>query len=269
MNRFLVGLVCLAVVGCLPVEDSNSSPSGSSGLNVQLSTPTFEITAENGVALATVGLESMEYMGSGLGGRSLSNQNPLLRLSATETEACDNGTGSATVAISTNGINDQTGEMSVSGSFVVDSSFDNCDVTSLTVFNGQLNIDTAWTGYDSATSEFGSMLLTVDFLNFSATTTDETTSIDGQLEVGTVGSATSMDWALSVSSSATNSQILTSETTTSISGNQANDYPSGGAWIIKGASGTSIVSTIEANGLEISINGAQATLVVWDDLEAF
>ncbi len=268
MNRFLVGLVCLAVVGCSPEEGGSSAGSSApslADLNVQLKMPSFEITDDNGSSIAQAGLGSVESADVDLPDRSLPIQNRQLR--TTSTLDCNPGTWSSTVT--SNDIDASTSEFNISGSHKTVDLFDNCTVFVMEL-NGQITADLYWTGYSAATNDFDSTSFAVTFVNYSTSysLTGET-SVDGAFSGVVIGTTTTTDWALSVSSSATNGEILTSETTTSVVKNDDDNYLSAGTWIINGANDTSVLTTVVANGLEISINGGQATLVEWSDLDDF
>jgi len=259
MNKFLVGLGCLAVVGCSPEEGSTSS--GNSGLNVQLQTPSFEISDENGRSIAQAGLDSVGLADVDLADRALSLKAPTLRATNTNSLPCDPGSGSVTVASSD--INASAPEFNLSGTIKTVLSYSNCIILSVEQ-NGQMTVDQSWTGYSAATELFDTTDYTVTFANYTQSNAfSGALSVDGAINGSVNGSTTTLDWALSLSSPATSGLIVTSATTTSVVKNDADSHPSAGAWTIKGANDTSVVTTIVANGLEISINGAQATIIAW------
>ena len=260
MNRFLVGLVCLAVVGCSPEEGILSSLGSS-----------FEITAENGLAIAREGWDSVALVNAVSlieSSRQLKAQMPR----ATQTVDCLSS-GSISATTSSNGFNDASvPKFEASGSFKVVTSYSNCS-NSIGVFgtkqNGQQTLEQSWTGYDATTDEFAKISIALTYLNLSTSdsVTGETFK-DGAINGVVEGATTTTEWDLSLSSSATNDEILTSETTTGVITNDADSYASDGAWIIKGANDTTVVSTVVANGLDISINGAQAVTLTWSELDA-
>jgi len=265
MNRFSVGLAwlglaCLAVVGCSPEEGSSSI--GTWELNVPLKTPSFEISDENGSGIAQAGLDSVGLAEVDLVDRALSLKAPVLRATETTALPCTSGSGSASVA--SNDLNASAPEFNVSGSIKTVLSYSNCSISGLLEINGQMTVDQSWTGYSAATALFDTTDYRITFTNYSQSTDlSGTLSVEGAIDGSVNGSTTILDWALSLSSPATNGLIVTSATTNSVVKNDADSYPSTGAWIIKGANDTSVVTTIVANGLEISINGAQLTIIDW------
>lgn len=283
MKRLLLIASFAAVVaGC-----NDESGGGSGSLSVKLKQPTFVIDDSNKqqVDEVAVSYASVDDYGPGLltgdediriaSRSSIERTLPRIasRISDSGSLGCDSGSGSWTG--SATGITD-TGEMQSSGTISYDATYNDCKDGSsdyYTIDDGKISLDMSWSGYQSSTETFSSWAITIRFSNYSLEeyyNGDTTKSLmDGALKVSGDQSEARLSMALSFSSSELNNQIITMETTSDIVQGLSDPYPSSGGMVIKGGNDTKVSYKIVSNGVEVSLNGGQAELVTWSEIDGY
>lgn len=273
--------VCAASITLLGCNSEGGGSGGSGELNVSLKTPTFVIDAENrstvdgmvaDSALSATASDFAAFDSSRSLERSVFRSASGIELRNTESASfdCDGG-GSYTISVSGSGISDD--ELSASGNATIKLIANNC-ITSFgtweDVEDGTTELSMTWSGYDGFDS-FDSLSVSVRFDEVTYQEYEDgvlyySESIDGAISASISGNESRVQIALSGTSSDLNNQTITMETTTPIKQRLSDDYPYQGVVEVKGGGGTSVVYTVVANGVEISLNGGQPALVTWNEI---
>lgn len=280
MIKWLIPIAASAVLmGC----NSDSGGSGSGELNVSLKSPTYVINAESRGEIDTiVGDSALSVSATDFSDVSLSRSNARSvtgmksgissRISESGSSACESS-GTVSYSVNGSGINDD-GSLKSSGSASISLTSNNCtyDVGSgYEVENGGMSISLSWSGYNG-NDTFNSIAATVLFDELSYEEYGSgggliySDSVDGGIKASIANNESSVQIALSLSSSDINNQVITIETTTTVKQRVSDFYPYQGVVEVKGGNGTSIVYTVVANGVEVSLNGGQPELVAWDEI---
>lgn len=147
-------------------------------------------------------------------------------------------------------------DSSDSDSVSADLTFDNCVNDGLTIDGGlKFNIDSAE----------DSMGMAFSYKALSVASNGESAVIDGDIGLSIGLSETAVHWDYYVQSSALDNQTVHSYSTTSLTSNSGDQYPTSGAWKVDGAESTYLTAEVVANGIEISVNGNQKQLISWSD----
>lgn len=283
MKRLLLIASFAAVVaGC-----NDESGGGSGSLSVKLKQPTFVIDDSSKQQVDVVAVEYASVDGYGpdlitgdtvvrIASRSgLERTLPRIasRISDSGSLDCDSGSGSWTG--SATGVSD-TGEMQSSGTISSNATYNDCKNGSsdyYTIDDGKISLDMSWSGYQSSTETLSSWGITVRFSDYSYEEYyygDTIKNImDGAIKVSGNDSEARLSMALSFSSPELNNQIITMETTSDIVQGLSDPYPSSGGMVIKGGNDTKVTYNIVANGVEVSLNGGQAELVAWSEIDGY
>lgn len=278
MIKWLIPVAASAVLmGC----NSDSGGSGSGELNVTLKSPTFAIDAESRSAVdtavsdAALSTSASEYADINLSrssSRSLTESGLSARISESGSLACDSG--SFSYSINGDGVNDD-GSFSTNGDVSISLTANNCrsDYGNgwYDLENGEASISLNWSGYNGYDT-FDSLTAMVLFDDFSYEEYDDIglinyEEIDGGVKASISGNESSVEIALSTSSSDLNNQIITIETTTPLKQRLSDYYPYQGVVRVNGGNGTSVVYTVVSEGVEVSLNGGQPELVTWSEIE--
>ncbi len=280
MIKWLIPVAASAVLmGC----NSDSGGSGSGELNVSLKSPTYLISAESRGEIDTIVADSaLSVSASDFSDVSLSRSNARSvagmksgissRISESGSSDCESS-GTVSYSVNGNGINDD-GSFKSSGSASISLTSNNCTYdfgSGYEVENGGISISLSWSGYNGNDS-FNSIAATVlfDELSYEEYGIDDeliySDNVDGGIKASLANNESSVQIALSLSSSDINNQVITIETTTTVKQRSSDLYPYQGVVEVKGGNGTSIVYTVVANGVEVSLNGGQPELVTWNEI---
>lgn len=273
--------VCAASITLLGCNSEGGGSGGSGELNVSLKTPTFVIDSENrGTVDGMVTDMTLSETATDFAGldstRSLdrsafrSTGDISLRNTESISEACSDG-GNYTLSFNGSGITEEG--MSASGNATISIISNNCTAINgdtKEVEDGTTKLEMTWSGYDGFES-FDSLTVTVRFddvtyQEYFSDVLEYSDIIDGAVSASITGNESRVQIALSGTSSELNNQTITMETTTPIKQRLSDMYPYQGVVEVKGGGGTSVVYTVVANGVEISLNGGQPVLVLWSDI---
>ncbi len=287
MKTLTGGLVVLAaatLVGCNSSDDKGGSGS------ISLKSPTFNITESNRDSVDSI---TYNYAGEANAtnmlpdvGRSLPAPKILARTGFqprdiaarfNETETINCSSGSITINVSGSGIDENTGDMSSSGSLKM--TFDVADCSESTYDgsfseDGVIGISMSWAGYDGYDS-FDSLSLSFTFNEYVSTSFDGNGSeiarelVHGSMSASLSNDETSMSMGLSLSSSEIDNKIINIETSSAIKQRNSDYYPYTGTLIVSGGNDTKVTYTIVANGVEVSLNGGQAELISWSEMDGY
>lgn len=275
--------VCAASITLLGCNSEGGGSGGSGELNVSLKTPTYVIDAENRGTIDGM-VTDMTLSGTAADFADLNSTRSLDRsrsafrstgdISFRNTESvsdvCSDG-GDYTLSFNGSGITDEG--MSASGNATISIINNNCTFISgetKQVEDGTTELKMSWSGYDGFDS-FDSLTVSVRFddvtyQEYVSGVLEYSDIIDGAVSASITGNESRVQIALSGTSSELNNQTITMETTTPIKQRLSDMYPYQGVIEVRGGSGTSVVYTVVANGVEISLNGGQPVLVLWSEI---
>lgn len=284
MKRLILtaAIVPAVLVGC------NDSGNGGSSGNNSLGAPSFVINSSNRaqvdqVAGSTAAESSTQtYIGSD-GGRSLLTSSSLVagqireisaRSEGTGEISCTSGSGSAEGSVTGVGEN---GETEANGSMSVVLKYDNCTQERSSgdsvTHDGKQGLDIEWAGYSESTGQFESLSVTATLENYYNKTVvdgavESESTVDGNLTLSATQTEYRASFALAMSSPEIDGKVIAMETTADIVRGVADTYPTSGEIVVTGGEDTKAVYTIVANGIEVSLNGEQAELIAWSEIEA-
>ncbi len=279
---FSIAMVPAVLVGC---NDSGGNSAGSDSLGA----PSFVINASNRSKVdQTAGSYAAEsssntFLDSG-DNRSLRSSPTFVtdqlrqvtsRATGTWEAECTSGSGTNTGTVT--GIDEDTGEIEASGSISAESTYEDCKLESSTGYyflqDGTVNMDIEWSGYSAASETFESLSVSVGFETYysqevAAGDTVAESTIDGRLTQSANSTEYRASFDISMSAPEIDNKVIAMETTSDIVQGVSDTYPTSGAFIVHGGEGTQAVYTIVANGIEVSLNGEQAELITWAEIEA-
>lgn len=276
---FSAALIPAVLVGCNDTGNGNSNDNS-------LGAPSFVISSSNRaqvdqVAGSTAAESSTEtYIGDG-SGRSLlldpsyfTNQVRTFASRAT-TEAIECSDGSGTVSGSVTGV-DENGEAEASGSISIDMSYDECKQATSSdnyvLHDGSQGLDIEWSGYNASMDVFESLSVTASFDTYHNETVvdgevENDSTVEGSLTLSATQTEYRASFSLAMSSSEIDNKVIAMETTADIVRGVSDTYPTSGVIVVTGGEDTQAVYTIVANGIEVSLNGGQAELIAWSEIE--
>lgn len=265
--------------------------------DVELSTPTYEITEEGALSFMFIGLYGLVEFDDPA--ETLSNsfeddpgaedsyididfqdviweETGSNTYSANASEECVSGNRSYQSLIE--GIDPESLSLESSGSVYLDAEYFDCedlisdDESYADIFDGRISGYHLWSGYN--TTVVDSYITTVSFSQWTKTYTNDFAEayyfeIDGAQTTNFGVNQSERDWALYFEGSGVDGLSLTTETTETLVFDEASEILIGGAWLVSGANGTSIAVEVVSNGYLYSVNGGQATLLTWNEAEDF
>ncbi|GGX52789.1 hypothetical protein [Saccharospirillum salsuginis] len=184
--------------------------------------------------------------------------------------------GLMTLVLESNDFDTSTNAFQASGQSSLGVIYEACNMRlssdNYILFDGVLSYQMTWDGYSTAEDSVDNLLMThrFDSVSFTNVNGDETEDsfIAGWTETKLDPLKTVQTMSLIVSESSLDDQYVKLETTTDIVYNHGDGYPSTGAVSVTGGNDTHAEYTIVANGVEVSVNGAQPVLVTWSDFMA-
>lgn len=274
--------VCAASITLLGCNSEGGGTGGSGELNVSLKTPTFVIDAENRSAvdgmvtastLSTTASDFADFDSTRSLERSAFRSTGGISLRNTESvSGVCNGGGDYTISFSGSGVTE--GGLSSSGNATISIINNSCTTINGGSYedfeDGTTKLTMTWSGYDGY-DKFDSLTVAVRFDDvtyeeYYSGELDISEIIDGAVSASISGNESRVQIALSGTSLELNNQTITIETTKAIKQRLSDLYPYEGVIEVKGGGGTSVVYTVVANGVEVSLNGGQPALVLWNEI---
>lgn len=285
----LVLALSFLLVACSPDSDNSESNgddgNGDSGSGNGSTSGSLVITAENQDAIITRTMrdfatdDDVKDPFQTFSGTLVTNDrsgSKTLVDRVTETIHCDSGTASVT----TEGDDIGTGTEPSSGASSFNATYNDCMISSSGEgfsmsmhMNGSMAANMEWTGYEAASNTFDTFALTITMDNFyfSMTQNGETTTMeqDFSMTMELAGNTITQTFSGTTAMEDLGDGHLAVETTTPITINYDDNpaYPTSGEVIVSGGDGTSIKYTVVAGGVEVAVNGGQAELYTWTEIE--
>ncbi len=284
MKRLIFTLAILPAAVLVGCNDSNNESS-----NNDLGAPSFIISSSNRaqvdqVAGSTATESSTQTYIGGDDGRSLSSNSLFMSnlareissRSGSQTEEIDCTTGSGTASGTVTGI-DENGEAEPDGSMSVTMTYETCtqeeSEDDYSAYHGTVNLDIDWTGFNVSTETFDSLSMTASFDNYHEKVVvggevESESTVDGSLTLSATQLEYRASFSLVMSSPEIDNKVIAMETTSDIVRGVSDTYPTSGEIVVTGGEDTQAVYTIVSNGVEVSLNGAQAELITWSEIES-
>jgi hypothetical protein len=191
-----------------------------------------------------------------------------------ETIACD--TGSASVTANTADVD--TAPLPASGNSSFEANYNNCTFISNAegfnfsmAINGRISASFVWTGY-TAPDTFDTFDISYDVDKFSLAIdvngNKNSFEIDFNTSLSFDDPNASYSFAGSFEIDEAGGGFVDVQTVNPILMDINNTRPSSGKVVMNGAGNSSISYTVVANGIEVSVNGGQAKLHTWADIDA-
>lgn len=172
------------------------------------------------------------------------------------------GGGSVTFTFSGD-IDSSTGDLEESGTINVSVESNNCVQDGMTQ-DGGMSMSFTWTGYSDY--EFDTVTSRVTFDDFSASDSEGEVYVDGWMQIGLATDTYTFSWDITSSAPGLGG-VISSKTTTDFTQGYNDWYPTQGAFRVDGADDSYLTATVVANGYEVSVNGGQATLYTWAEID--
>ncbi|MCH8532591.1 MAG: hypothetical protein LAT65_17200 [Saccharospirillum sp.] len=191
-----------------------------------------------------------------------------------ETYDCDSGT--EVYKVTGTGISEE-GDISPSGNVTFEITSNNCREEwwegEYDISNGTIRFTLSWTGYNDVTDTFSSLNFSIKAINSSLyeyidDELDYFEEFDGEMVSSLSGTNYTNTLDIFFRGSDLGGEGVAAETLTAITGSTDNDHPTAGQWIVRGGGGTTAQYTIEPDGIEVSVNGGQAELITWAEIDA-
>lgn len=192
-----------------------------------------------------------------------------------ESVNCDSG--SASVTANTSDIDTQPFPPNGNASF--DASYNNCNFSesgqgytfSMTI-DGSMAASLDWTGYDSGSKDFDTYNMVIDIDDFSFVMNSNGQEFSFEMDFDASFALDNSIATYSYSGSfgiddAGNGKVSIETLTPFVVDTSSSSYPTSGEALMNGGNGTSIRYTVVSNGIEVSVNGGQAELYEWSEIE--
>lgn len=288
-TKGLVLALSFLLVACSPdsdnSEDSGDVGNGDSGNGNGSTSGSLVITAENQDAIITRTVRDFAtnddvkdpfktFSGTLVTNDTVGSKTLMDRV--TETIHCDSGTASVT----TEGNDVGTGSEPINGSSSFNATYNDCMISSAAEsfsmsmhMNGSMAASMEWTGYEAASNTFDTFALTItmDSFYFSIDQNGETTTMeqDFSMAMELAGNTITQTFSGTTAMEDLGDGYLAVETATPITINYDDSpaYPTSGEVIVSGGDDSSIKYTVVAGGIEVTVNGGQARLYTWSEIE--
>ena len=289
MTKWILALALpMALIGCSP-DDNNGDDGGGSGGGGNDTTGTATITDSNAQAMVERTLPNFDLSDTvndpfdefsnmlitGPDDRDAGRTGLSARLQ--DSVACD--TGSASVTTSGQDIGSGTPPADGSASFEV--RYNDCVISQSSQsaqismhMNGTISADFSWTGYDSGMNTFSSYSidLSMDKLYMEMAINGQSTVLEADytMKYSLNGTTLTHEFQGSAGFGDLTDGSVSVRTTTPITVDTSTvpARPQSGEIVLNGGNGTSITLTVVANGVEVSVNGGQAELYTWSEVES-
>lgn len=284
MNKYLALALAtpLALTACSPDSGGGDGDSNASGDLVISSTNREVIINQSLSQFATTdelltnpadGFSDFLITGDDSSSRTADPRAIIARIQ--ETIACD--TGSASVTANTANVDSEP--LPASGSASFEANYNNCTFSSseegfnfLMTIDGGMSASLEWTGYvDGDPGQFDTfnMAYDVDEFSFVLDINGEKSSfeIDFEASLSFDNPTASYSYSGSFEIDEAGDGSIGVRTIDPIV-MEINARPKSGKVIMEGGGGTSITYTVEADGIDVSVNGGQAKLYVWSDIDS-
>lgn len=277
MNKWLVlPILPFTLMACAPDSDGGGDANQGSKLVIDANNKDAMIQQ----ALPRVAIDDTfddpftEFQGFLLTGDDASSKS--LSARAQDSVNCDSG--SATVTANTADIDASVTPENGSASF--SASYNSCVFSSTSpdfsfsmTIDGSISANLEWTGYQSGSEEFDTVSMDVDIDNFSYLI-----NMNGEEAAFEMDFAASMSFddpiatysysgTFGVDGAGEGVVSISTVSPMTVDTSQVPAYPSSGEVVMNGGNGSSIRYTVVPDGVEVSVNGGQAELYTWKEIE--